>query len=292
MKKCWKMAAVALASVCCGCSTKQSVGIMSDKWEAGQHQDCIFKADQLYCIAPGPYAMGIRLQAATKDGKPIPRRTMLFSNAVEIIHVFERKWNEAGNDRTTGTGTYVAKFSERPIKYSIWDCFKTGAGSPSISCALSVKPSEKTMPFFIRKEEEAQMDDALKAMNMDGLQAKCGKPAVETSDGVSRSLIYMPDSGTPIAFRFATHGNAFLLDSAQSQEKKTSTDLRPKDPLPTDLLPRDLLPKDLLPNAPLKIFWWKSAPSRGMREAGQLVKEMPCLKAGRSQELTASGGRE
>jgi hypothetical protein len=111
------------------------------------------------------------------------------------------------------------------------------------------------------------MDDALKAMNMDGLQAKCGKPASETSDGISRSFMYTPDSGTPIAFRFATYGNGFLLDSAQSQEKKAPTD-------------------------PSKIFWWKSAPSRGMREAGELVKEMPCLKAGQSQQLTASAGRQ
>ncbi|HEY2236111.1 MAG TPA: hypothetical protein VGK01_21745, partial [Candidatus Angelobacter sp.] len=199
--------------------------------------------------------------------KPIPRRTMLFSNAVEIIHVFERRRIEALNDTSADTGTYVAKFSERPSKYSIWDCFKTGAGSPAISCALSVKPSDKTMPFFIRKEEEAQMDDALKAMNMDGLQAKCGKPASETSDGISRSFTYTPDSGTPIAFRFATYGNGFLLDSAQSQEKKAPTD-------------------------PSKIFWWKSAPSRGMREAGELVKEMPCLKAVQSQQLTASAGRQ
>jgi hypothetical protein len=272
VKDCWMIAAIAVAALCCGCSTKQTVGMMSDNWKAGQHQDCIFKADQLYCIAPGVYAMGIRLQATTKDGKPIPRRTMLFSNAVEIIHVFERKRSEARNDRNADTGTYEAKFSERPAKYSIWDCFKAGVGSPAISCALSVKPSEKTMPFFTRKEEEAQMDDVLKAMNMDGLQAKCGKPASETSDGISRSLIYIPDPGTPIAFRFATYGNAFLLDSAQSQEKKA-----PTDPLPTD---------------PLKIFWWKSAPSRGMREAGQLVKEMPCLKAERSQELTASAGKE
>jgi hypothetical protein len=267
VKNCWMIAACAVAALCCGCSTKQSVSIMSEQWEAGQHQDCIFKADQLYCMAPGAYAMGIRVQATTKDGKPIPRRTMLFSNAVEIIHVFERRRIEALNDTSADTGTYVAKFSERPIKYSMWDCFKTGAGSPAVSCALSIKPSEKTMPFFIRKEEEAQMDDALKAMNMDGLQAKCGKPASETSDGISRSFIYTPDSGTPIAFRFATYGNGFLLDSAQSQEKKAPTD-------------------------PSKIFWWKSAPSRGMREAGELVKEMPCLKAGQSQELTASAGRQ
>jgi hypothetical protein len=216
--------------------------------------------------------MGIRLQATTKDGKPISRRTMLFSNAVEIIHVFERKRSEARNDRSAETGTHIAKFSERPTKYSIWDCFKTGVDSPGISCALSAKSTEKTMPFFTRKEEEAQMDDVLKAINMDGLQAKCGKPASETSDGISRWLIYTPDSGTPIAFRFATYGNAFLLDSAQSQEKKA--------------------PNDLLKNDPLKIFWWKSAPGRGMREAAQLAREMPCLKAERSQELAASVGRE
>jgi hypothetical protein len=266
------IATLAVAALCCGCSTRQNVGIVAGKWEAGQHQDCIFKQDQLYCIPPGVDAMGIRLQATTKDGKPIPRRTMLFSNVVEIIHVFERKRSEARNDRSADTGTYMAKFSERPTKYSIWDCFKTGVDSPRISCALSAKPSEKTMPFFTRKEEEAQMDDVLKATNMDGLQAKCGKPTSETSDGISRSLIYTLDSGTSIAFRFAAYGNVFLLDSAQSQEKKA--------------------PNDLLKNDPLKIFWWKSAPSRGMREAAQLVREMPCLKAEQSQVLAASAGRK
>jgi hypothetical protein len=266
VKRCWKIATLAVTALCCGCSTRQTVGVMSDKWEVGQHQDCIFKADQLYCVAPGVDSMGVHLLARTKEGMPIPRRMMLFSNSVEIIHVFERKLSEDWNDRNAGTGTFAAKFSERPIKYSIWDCFKK-VGSPAISCALSVKPSEKTTPFFIRKEEEAQTDDVLKAMNMDGLQAKCGKPVSEMSDGISRSLIYAPDSGTPIAFRFATYGSAFLLDSAQSQEKKA-------------------------PNDPRKIFWWKSAPGRGMREAGQLVREMPCLKAERSQELTASARRE
>lgn len=240
---------------------------MSGKWEAGQHQDCIFRADRLYCIPAGVDAMGIHFQAKTKDGKPISRHMMLFSNSVEIIHIFERKRSEAWNDSNDDAGTYAAKFSERPTKYSIWDCLKTGGGSPGISCALSVKPSEKAMPFFTRKEGEARMDDALKAMNMDGLQAKCGKPALETSDGVSHSLIYTLDSGAPIAFRFATYGSAFLLDSAQSQEKKA-------------------------PNDPREISWWKSAPGRGMREAGQLVKEMPCLKAERGQVLAASAGRE
>ena len=287
MKKCWMTAMIALAALCCGCATRQSVGVMSDKWEAGQHQDCIFKADQLYCIPPGTDAMGIRSQAKAKDGKPISRRMTLFLNSVEVIHVFERKRSEAWNDKNNETRTYAAKFSERPIKYSIWDCLKTGVNSPAISCALSVKPSEKAMPFFARKEEEAQMDDALKAMNMDGLQARCGKPASETSDGVSRSLIYMPDSGTPIAFRFASYGSLFLLDSAQSQEKKA-----PGDPLHIDPLHNDPLHNDSLRDDPREIFWWKSAPGRGVHEAGQLVKQMPCLKAERGQELAANAGRE
>jgi hypothetical protein len=251
---------------------KQTVGIMAGKWEVGERQQCIFKQDQLYCIPVGVDAMGVHLQGATRDGKQIPSRTMLFSNAVEIVHVFGRKRSEAWNNRSADTEPQTVKFSERPTRYSTWDCFKVGVDSPGISCALSLKPLEKTIPFFNRKEEEAQMDDALTAMNMDSLQAKCGKPTAETSDGVSRSLIYMPDSGKPIAFRFATHGNAFLLDSAMSQEKKA--------------------PSDLHKNDPLRIFWWKSAPGRGMREATQLVREMPCLKIERSQELTASVGRQ
>lgn len=270
------IATLAVTALCCGCSTKQTVSIMAGKWEVGERQECIFKQDQLYCIPPDVDAVGIRLQATTKDGKPIPRRTMLFSNAVEIVHVFERKRSETWSDRSADMGPQAVRFSERPTRYSTWDCFKVGVDSPGISCALSAKPSEKTMPFFNRKEEEAQMDDALTALNMAGLQAKCGKPASETSDGISRSLIYTPDSGTPIAFRFATHGNAFLLDSAMSQEKKAPTDLLKTDPLKND--------------PPLKIFWWKSAPGRGMREAEQLVREMPCLKGERGQELTASAG--
>lgn len=256
------IATTAVAALCCGCSTKQTVSIMSNEWEVGQHQDCIFKLDQLYCIPAGVDAMGIPWQLRTKDGKPVPRAMMLFSNSVEIIHLFERKRSEARTDGIAHTQTYEARFSERPTRYSTWDCFKTGVSSPGISCALSVKPTQKAMPFFARKEEEAQMDDMLKAMNMDELQARCGNPASEKSDGVSRSLIYTPDSGTPIAFRFETYANSFLLDSAQSQEKKA-------------------------PNEQRRIFWWKSAPSLGMREAGQLVKEMPCLKSERHQELAA-----
>jgi hypothetical protein len=105
------------------------------------------------------------------------------------------------------------------------------------------------------------------------------------------SAVLNTDSGTPIAFRFATYGNAFLLDSVQSQEKQTPPDSLANDPLPHDLV-HDLLPANLQPNDPLKIFWWKSAPGRGMREAAQLVREMPCLKAEQSQELTASVGRK
>ncbi|MGB8130368.1 MAG: hypothetical protein WCG81_11305 [Candidatus Angelobacter sp.] len=266
------IAMLAVAALCCGCSVKQNVGIMAGKWEVGERQECIFRQDQLYCIPVGVDAMGVHLQAITRDGKQIPRRTMLFSNAVEIVHVFERKRSEARSNGDADAGSQAVKFSERPTNYSTWDCFKVGLDSPGISCALSLKPSEKTMPFFFRKEEEAQMDDALTAMNMDALQSKCGKPVSVTSDGVSRSLIYTPDSGTPIAFKFATHGNAFLLDSAMSLEKKAPHNLQPNDPLK---------------NEPLKIFWWKSAPGRGMREAEQLVSEMPCLRNERTQELTA-----
>ena len=94
------IATLAVAAVCCGCSVKQTVGIMAGKWGVGERQECIFKQDQLYCIPVGVDTMGVHLQAATRDGKQIPRHTMLFSNAVEIIHVFERKRSEAWSDRS------------------------------------------------------------------------------------------------------------------------------------------------------------------------------------------------
>jgi hypothetical protein len=242
-----------------GCSQTKTVSVLGMKWEIGQHQDCVYKAGNLYCIpANSPNVVGLP-QRGWKDkaGKPVEmkRSELLFMQSVMLTHRVEANRAEALKEKDAETGTYDTKFSTGPVDYSIWDCLKTGVASPGISCTLTRKPSgDKDMQFIANKEQEEQLNDSFKELTMDGLQTKCGPPANTTSDSISRSLIYTPASGVPIAFRFETFGehNPIMLDSAESQEAKDD------------------------PKVPRKIFWWKSASSA--HQAGILVKEMPCLK--------------
>jgi hypothetical protein len=251
------LASVLLAVLLTGCSQTKKVNVLSMKWEIGQHQDCVYKENNLYCIpANSPTIVGLPLTGwKDKSGKPteMTRQQLLFSQSVTLIHRVEANREEAARDKDAETGIYDARFASAAADYSIWDCLKTGVASPGISCALTRKPTAKDDQFIADKEQEERWNDALKALTMDDLQAKCGKPGDITSNSISRSLVYTSGSGLPIAFRFETFGEhePIKLDSAASQEAKDD-------------------------KAPRKIFWWKSASSA--HQAGILAKDMPCLK--------------
>jgi hypothetical protein len=240
-----------------GCSPTKKINVLGLKWEIGQHQDCVYKADNLYCIpANSETVVGLSTHGwKDKSGKPIEmaRSQLLFIQSVALTHRIEANRAEAASDKNAETGTYDTKFSASPADYSIWDCLKTGVSSPGISCTLARKPTDKDAQFIADKEQEEKLNDSFKALTMDDLQAKCGKPGNSTSDSISRSLTYTGASGVPIAFRFETIGaqEPIKLDSAESQEPKEE-------------------------KAPRKIFWWKSASSA--HAAGLLAKDMPCLK--------------
>lgn len=239
-----------------GCSQTKTVSVLGTRWEAGQHQDCIYKAEGLYCI---PASMRLdagmpREELQDKDGKPVPRSEMLFLRSVDLTQMLDKHRSEAQQDKYAETGTYDAKFSAKPVEYSVWDCLKTGAGSPAISCTLTRKPSgDKDDKFIAQQEEDAKLNDTLSSLSQDQLQAKCGKPAETTSDVISRSLIYNSGAGVRISFRFSTYqGSDPRLDTAESEKTK---DAKPAQ----------------------RIFWTKGARTN-MREAGLLGQDMPCLK--------------
>ena len=246
------------AALLTGCSQTKTVSVLGLKWEIGQHQDCVYKAGNLYCIPANSTTIVGLSQRGWKDksGKPVEmkRSELLFIQSVTLTHRVEANRAEALREKDAETGTYDTKFSTDPLDYSIWDCLKTGVASPGISCALARKPSgDKDLKFIADKEQEEQLNDGLKELTMDGLQTKCCTPGNITSDSISRSLIYTPASGVPIAFRFETFGehNPIMLDSARSQELDDS-------------------------KSPRKISWWKDASSA--HAAGVLAKQMPCLK--------------
>jgi hypothetical protein len=248
-------AAVALCLLI-GCSRQQTVSVLGLRWEIGQHQDCIYKAKNLYCIPAGANSVaGYQLTNwKTRDGKPVPRNDALLLVSVDLTRSLDRNRSETERDKDAETGVYDTKFSTSPPDYSIWDCFKTGQGSPAISCTLTKKAEgEKEKKSLARQIEDGKLDDAVRALSQDDLIRKCGQPGQVTSDSISRTLHYQAASGLPIAFRFDTLGHGIpLLDEATSEE------------------PRD-------EKAARKIFWWKSSPLSSF-EAEMLAKEMPCLK--------------
>ncbi len=240
-----------------GCSQTKKVNVLAMKWEIGQHQDCVYKGSNLYCIPANSETVVGLSQHGWKDksGKPIEmsRAELLFMQSVTLTHRIDTNREEVARDKGSETGTYDAKFSAATAEYSIWDCLKTGVASPGISCMLARKTTDKDVQFIADREQEERLNDSFKTLTMDDLQAKCGKPGSTISDSISRSLIYTPASGVPIAFRFETFGqhDPIKLDSAESQEPKND-------------------------KAPRRIFWWKNASNA--RQAGALTKEMPCLK--------------
>lgn len=233
-----------------GCSQTRKVSVLAERWEVGQHQDCIYKSDNLYCIAAEKSLGNAKYVTGPDAGKPVPRSSMLLSQAVGMIHAANGL--SASEREKAELGTFDARFSEGATEYSVWDCLRTGLGSPGISCSLTKKP--KTLEFVARQEEEAKLDDKLRSLTMEQLQAKCGQPQDTKSDNISRSLIYTSRSGA-ITFRYETfmHESSPVLDTAESEEQKD-------------------------PKAARRIFWWRSAPSMSMHEAGLLAQDMPCLK--------------
>src|ERR1700760_3987674 len=117
-----------------GCSQTKKVNVLGMKWEIGQHEDCVYKADNLYCIAANsPTILGLSQHGwRDKSGKPIEmsRPQLLFIQSVTLIHRVDENRDEAARDKDSEAGIYDTKFASAPEDYSIWDCIKTGAASP------------------------------------------------------------------------------------------------------------------------------------------------------------------
>lgn len=69
----------------------------------------------------------------------------------------ETKRKELLEDRRSDGGSYETKFtSHTPIDFSVWDCYKTGAGSPAIACDLRQKPTKDEVSEFVKTEKEQE----------------------------------------------------------------------------------------------------------------------------------------
>jgi hypothetical protein len=247
------------AGMLLGCSRTKTVNVIAMTWGIGQHEDCVYKNGNLYCVRPTVEAEAAK--RLSKGGKALSRSDVLFHQSVDIVANIDKHPDEIAKEKDAEQGTYDASFSSAPADYSIWDCLKTGTASPGISCTLARKVSGKEDTQFIaqrekelqdeanRKEKNLQYNAILKKVTIESLQAKCGKPDSIKSDSISKSLIYTSGAQVPITFKFYTFGNERNLNSAESPDK---------------------------PDKRRDIFWWKD--NDLWNSATTLVEAMPCLQ--------------
>jgi hypothetical protein len=188
------------------------VKVLSENFGVGQHQDCLYARRTLYCL---PHSVEnfdsfFGLGNTVTDRKPLSKTDALPKIAVDVVHYMERKRSKLEEDPSSGT--YEVKFSSGPSNYAVWDCYKTGGGSPEMDCRLTSEADRNVA----KREEMAKMDDVLLDLLPETLAKKCGSPQkTSRPDNISISLVYpsvRPD--VSVEFRFFTY-DAVSLDTIQ-----------------------------------------------------------------------------
>lgn len=187
-----KLLLVATLAICCvGCGKTETVRVMSSAWNLGQHFDCLYDKQNIYCFPPSTKSIDrYSLEGWTdKSGKPMARTAILFGFGPDIIHYLERNREAIEKDKSAETGTYETHFSASPPDYSLWDCYRTGSGQPAIACQLTEKPDRADRDWETKKEEAAKLDDVLIHLVPESVIKRCGQPQKQTPDP-SPTLFY------------------------------------------------------------------------------------------------------
>ncbi len=257
---------VALALLCCGCSRTKTVNVLSLKWNIGQHMDCFYAGQNIYCLPSSLKTFsGVPLEGIGRDKKPISRTAGLLYYSVAIVHMMERNRSELEKDPHGESGTYSTKFSGSPSDYSLWDCYKTGAGDPAIACQFIEKPDgsknsltgDLTVREWVAKQAEAARfeTDVLLSLLPEGLKQACGAPQETTNDSISSTLSYPSTRpGVLVKLRFDTYDST-KLDSIETSEPKGPDGNYPAE----------------------HVWWWRNSDLMSLYEIPGVMKEMPCL---------------
>jgi hypothetical protein len=117
-----------------GCSKIQTTTLLAEKWETGQHRTCLYGHKNLYCFQP-----------TQLESLPNQQRFQF------TPYLLESKRTELVKQPDTDGGSYETKFtSHTPMDFSLWDCYKTGTGSPAIACDLKQKPTTDEVRAFVK----------------------------------------------------------------------------------------------------------------------------------------------
>jgi len=133
-------AAVLVLLFSVGCSKTQTTPLLAEQWETGQHRSCLYGHRNLYCF-PADFL----------EKLPTEQRKQT------TPYFMETKREALVRQPNTDGGSYDTKFtSHTPMDFSVWDCCKTGTGSPAIVCDLKHKPTQEESDAFVKSEKERE----------------------------------------------------------------------------------------------------------------------------------------
>jgi hypothetical protein len=191
-----------------------------------------------------------------KDKNHLPRTDAIFILGVDIVHYFDRNRAEAEKDPTAESGTFDTSFSTSPSDYSLWDCYKTGTGSPAIACQLTRQADAKARDSINKKELAIAVDDRLLNLTSEALTKICGSPR-QTGQEPSQTVLDYPSSrqGIPLKFRFGSLTTPpGLLQTVETEDAKG----------PDGRYPRE------------HVYWYRGYDS--LSDASRVAQELACLK--------------
>jgi hypothetical protein len=227
------MALIGITLLCAGCSKTKPVKILSGPWAVGKHQDCVYQGEGIYCL---PTTMTKFRQYnfegfIDKDKKKLARTDGIFILGVDIVHYLQRNRAEAEKDPSAESGTFETSFSNPPSDYSLWDCYKTGNGSPAISCHLTKEADSKTHDFNAKKEAAARTDDVLLDLTAASLTKSCSTPQSASLDDLYQMFKYpSARAEVPITLKFEnpSHGSNHL-EYVETEEARGANGQYPKE---------------------------------------------------------------
>jgi hypothetical protein len=203
MKQLCAILALAGAITTIGCSKTQSTSVIAFKWNTGQHENCVYAHENIYCMVPEQWPIDPETKGVS------------WNQVSKIPYRAEQERSELAKDPTAEAGTFDVKYSGSPMDFSLWDCFKTGVGSPAIQCDLKRKPSQAEIAQATEDEKKQKEHDALalkahyflEGLTKENLIQFCG--AGKSSPGlISEKIAYSDKDGNPDSmFEYSTYGS-------------------------------------------------------------------------------------
>ena len=141
---------VFLLLILVGCSRTHIATVVSEKWDVGQHQSCFYGHEDLFCGAMDD------MKGTKSDGTAATPIDILLDQerTPYRLALYREVQLRKAKDLPPFSGVYETKFTSSAMDFSLWDCYRTGLGSPAIRCTLKLKPTKDETKQYVALEKE------------------------------------------------------------------------------------------------------------------------------------------